>query len=70
MTMISLDNGRNYLNAAEAIGEINARNLWDAVVALMDDDIRESVHDALAPCSNEEFLAEYLRRADNDIVIG
>lgn len=33
-----------------------------AAVELMDDDIRESVHSDLAPCSDSEFLAEYKRR--------
>lgn len=33
---------------------------WDAVVEIMNDDIREQVHADLAPCTNEEFLARYL----------
>lgn len=35
---------------------------WRAIVSYMDDDIREDVHLDMAPCSNEEFLREYLRR--------
>ncbi len=35
---------------------------YDAAVALMDDEIREAVHADLAPCSELEFLEEYIRR--------
>ena len=31
----------------------------DAIVVLMDDEIREKTHFELAPCSNEEFLKRY-----------
>ena len=68
--LISLDNGHTYLTADEAINEIMERNLWDAVVMMMDDDLREALHDRLAPCTELEFLAEYLRIADYDLVIG
>ena len=68
--MISLDNGRTWMTAAEAMDEINERNLWDVIVDMMDDEIREAVHDDIAPCTEEEFLAEYLRRADDGLVIG
>lgn len=36
---------------------------WDAITALMDDDIRERVHFELAPCTNEKFLKRYLKLA-------
>lgn len=36
--------------------------LWEAIVGYMDDDIRENVHFDLAPCSEEEFLNEYVKR--------
>lgn len=68
--MISLDNGRTWMTAAEAMEEINERNLWDMIVEMMDDEIREAVHDDLAPCTDEEFLSEYLRRADEGMMIG
>lgn len=32
---------------------------WDAIVELMDHDIREQVHMAKAPCSLREFFDEY-----------
>lgn len=35
---------------------------WDAIVNLMDDNIREEVHGLLAPCTKREFLREYVKR--------
>lgn len=70
MKYISLDNGNTYNTASEAITEILAANLWDAVVNMMDDDIREAVAFELAPCAEEEFLARYLELAEEDLVIG
>ena len=43
---------------------------WDIVAQYMDDDTREEVHAYFAPCTEEEFLTEYLRRAPHDLVIG
>lgn len=68
--MISLDNGRTWMTAEEAMDEINERNLWDVIVNMMDDDIREAVNADLAPCTDEEFLVDYLRRSDDGLVIG
>ena len=42
--------------------DIIEKGLYQAAVELMDDEIRESVHRDLAPCSDEEFLAEYMKR--------
>lgn len=69
MALISIDNGRNFLSAEEAIPEIMERNLWEAVVNIMDDDTREAVHAELAPCSEAEFLARYLELSEEDIVL-
>ena len=33
-----------------------------AAVTLMDDEIREEVHADLAPCTEQEFVDEYLKR--------
>lgn len=33
---------------------------WAAIVNLMDDDIREEVHQEMAPCTEEEFLSRYI----------
>lgn len=35
---------------------------YEAVVELMDDDIREAIHRDLAPCTYQEFFDEYCRR--------
>ncbi len=35
---------------------------WDAIVSFMNDDIREEVHGLLAPCTEKEFLREYVKR--------
>lgn len=32
---------------------------FDAAVQLMDDDVREAVHDELAPCTEQEFFTAY-----------
>lgn len=67
---ISLDNGFTYMAAAEAMEEIRNRNLWDAVVNMMDDDVREKIHREIAPCTEGEFLEAYLKEAKEDIVVG
>lgn len=70
MKKISLDNGCTYTTAEEAMIEIHERNLWDALVMLMDDEIRETVAAELAPCTEAEFLVRYLELATDDLVIG
>lgn len=67
---ISLDNGRTFVSAHDAMPEILRLNLWDALVNLMDDDIRERVHAELAPCTEEEFLTRYLELAEENLVLG
>ena len=67
---ISLDNGMTYQTAAEAWPEIEERGLGGASVEMMDDDIRERIHDRLAPCSEAELLAEYLKEAKTPLIIG
>jgi hypothetical protein len=42
--------------------EIIESGLYDQAVSLMDDKIREAVHADLAPCTEAEFLAEYMAR--------
>ena len=36
-------------------------NLWESIVNLMDDDKREEAHLRVAPCTDKEFLEEYLK---------
>jgi len=41
--------------------EIIESGMYDAAVNLMDDEIREYLHETIAPCSDEEFLTAYMR---------
>lgn len=68
---ISIDNGHTFY-APDELDEImpEVARMWAAIVQMMDDDTRESVQADLAPCTEAEFLAEYLRRAPSDLVIG
>lgn len=67
---ISLNNGYTFMDADEAIEEIEERGLWSVVVETMDSEIRERVHGELAPCSNLAFLRRYLELAAEDLIIG
>ena len=42
--------------------EIIESGLFEQAVNLMDDEIREDLHRELAPCSDEEFLTEYMKK--------
>lgn len=66
MARISINNGHNFVSAKEALTEIS----MDVIAEIMDDEIREHVHNDIAPCTDEEFLNEYLRRAAEDLIIG
>ncbi len=48
----------------ELCGELDPLALtiyhWDAIASYMGDDIRETVHAELAPCTELEFLTRYL----------
>ena len=35
---------------------------FQAAVMLMDNELREAVHEDLAPCTDKEFLLEYMKR--------
>lgn len=35
---------------------------YNAAVALMDDEIRETLHAEMAPCTDQEFFDAYLER--------
>ena len=40
--------------------EFNGKSeLWQGVVNLMDDELRERVHNEPSPCSEEEFFTRY-----------
>jgi hypothetical protein len=60
MTTMSINNGLDETTIAQLTDKQCAEMAGH--VELMDDEIREAVHVALAPCSPREFLAEYARR--------
>lgn len=66
MKQISINNGANYTTIEDAIATIG----MDTIAMMMDDEIREQVANDITPCTDEEFVAEYLRRASEDLIIG
>lgn len=73
MKQISIDNGRSYITAVEAMDQLASPDTcitWDNLVSYMDDETREAVHAELAPCSEVEFLTRYLELAPADLIIG
>lgn len=73
MTRISIDNGNRYYTSDELDmiwDEIEKRNLYQVLVNVMDDDIREQVVSEFWGESDKDFLQQYLETADNDLVIG
>jgi hypothetical protein len=66
MAQISINNGHSYTTPEDALREYN----MDTIAHYMDDDIREAVHAEIAPCTELEFLAAYLERATDDLIIG
>lgn len=54
--------GESLMIAWNDIIEEDLCSKWDYIVSLMDDDIREAVHDKFAPCSRIEFLEEYKKQ--------
>lgn len=68
---ISLDNGNTYYSIddlTDIAPEID--KYWRALEVMMDDDTREAVIWDMAPCSNLDFLREYLTRATDDLILG
>lgn len=47
---------------------MTVKNFWDVeinfevAVSLMDDGLREEIHADMAPCGNQEFFNEYVKR--------
>ncbi len=66
MKQISINNGASYTTIEDAIATVG----MDTIAMIMDDEIREQVANNIAPCTDEEFVAEYLRRANEDLIIG
>ena len=38
------------------------KNDMDNIASYMDDEIREELHNEIAPCSHEEFISAYIKR--------
>lgn len=76
MARINFANGSNsyWFNADETETAIIFAHdngiSFEAIAAVMDDEIREEVAFEITPCSDEEFLGAYLKRADADLIIG
>ena len=66
MKQISINNRASYTTIEDAIATVG----MDTIAMMMDDEIREQVANDIAPCTDEEFVAEYLRRANEDLIIG
>ena len=66
MKQISVNNGLSFTSPEDAIEMVG----MEVIVNMMDDDICETVHHDLAPCTDFEFLVRYLELAENDIIIG
>lgn len=46
--------------APKEASDIIRRGLYNAAVELMDDELREQLHEELSPCSETEFLTRYM----------
>ena len=70
---ISFDNGNSFYgldDMAEITEAINTFHYWPVVESFMDSEVCETIHNELAPCTNEQFLQRYLELAIDDLVIG
>lgn len=69
---LSIDNGCTFMQVYELPdGDFPKCGVsWETVVTMMNDDLREEVHRDIAPCTEMEFLKEYLKRAKEDLIIG
>ena len=73
MTRISIDNGNHFFTAEDIDmiwEEIESRNLYNAIVNVMDDETREQVASDFEGETEKDFLRQYLDTAESDIVIG
>lgn len=52
--------GDFYDDYAEQAKKMIEGHDWETIVYYMDDELREAVHAAIAPCDNERFLLAYM----------
>lgn len=72
MAEVSFDNGKNWFAPEETEclrAEIEQVG-WDVVVSYMDDEAREKCHSVSDAEDDAEFLSDYLRMTDEDLIIG
>ena len=73
MTTLTLNNGTGPIltpDDVRALPEDAAEPMLAEVLALMDDDEREAVHVAEAPCTHARFLGALLERGGGNLIIG
>ena len=52
--------GAEMSNSNNVINQYGKSLYFEAAVNLMDDDLREQIHNDMAPCSNQEFFDAYV----------
>lgn len=63
---ISVNNGNTYCTPTEAVNAVGI----DAIVAMMDDEIRNLVDHIFVGSTDADFIDLYLALADTDLIIG
>jgi len=66
MKRISINNGNSFVTVAEALKKFDL----ETIANYMDDEARETANSNVAPCDDETFLTEYLKIANEDLIIG
>ena len=76
MARINLSNGSNsyWFTADEADAALSYADYngisFEVIASMMDEDTSARVAFDVGPCSDDEFLAAYLKRAEEDLIIG
>ena len=72
MAQISFDNGVSFCNPEDVDGLRDGIACvgWDTIVERMDNETRERCHMKNDTTDEAEWLCDYLRMADEDLVIG
>lgn len=70
MARININNGAGKWYDVDEVEQVLEQIDLETLFEYMDDDVLAEVTYEIAPCTDAEFLAEYLRRAPADLVIG